>query len=235
MILAAGLGTRLFPLTADKPKALVEVQGIPMLEVLIKKLIRFNFTEVIINVYHYPGQIVDFIKSKNYFGIRIEFSDESGKLLDTGGGLKKAAWFFNDEKPFLVHNVDILSNIDLNGLNQFHEKNGTLATVCVKKRQSSRYFLFDKDNLLCGWKNIKTGEQILTKTNVPSPVELAFSGIHIISPQIFGMIEENGIFSIIDLYLRLSKNNGIIGYRHDDDYLFDLGKIENLEKAVKLL
>ncbi len=232
MIFAAGLGTRLLPLTKDKPKALVEVNGISILEILIKKLIQFNFNEIIINVHHFATQIIDFVKSRNNFGIRIDFSNETEKLLDTGGGLKKAAWFFNDQQPFLVHNVDIISNIDLGELIEIHKNNGALATLCVKKRQSTRYFLFDKDNLLCGWKNTKTNKQILTNSNIINPVEMAFSGIQVINPKIFNLIEENGVFSIIDLYLRLSKNYKILGYCHDENIL-DLGKPENLKKANK--
>ena len=163
-ILAAGLGTRLKPLTNSVPKALVKINDKTLLEILIDKLILSGFNKIIINVHHFANQVIDFINQNN-FSAEIVISDESDKLLDTGGGLKKAAWFFDDGKPFLVHNVDILSNIDLKKMYNFHLQNNTLAALAIRKRKSTRYLLFTDDNNLCGWMNEKTGEQIKTEND----------------------------------------------------------------------
>lgn len=230
-ILAAGLGTRLKPLTNNKPKALVEVNGVTLLEHLIVKLQNLEVTELIINVHHYAEQVKEFLRKKNNFGIRIEVSDETEQLLDTGGGLKKAAWFFDDNKPFLVHNVDVLSNIDLNQLYQTHLQSGSLATLAVKDRNTSRYFLFNDNNELCGWENTNTGEILYHSNNSQQLTALAFSGIQVISPQIFDKISETGKFSSTDLYIRLSAKNKIAAFRHDKDYWLDLGKPESIYAA----
>ncbi|MDD3541727.1 MAG: sugar phosphate nucleotidyltransferase, partial [Petrimonas sp.] len=158
MIFAAGLGTRLKPLTDTMPKALVPVAGKPLLWHTIQKLKAAGFDEIIINVHHFAGQIRQYIQDNNRFGIRIEFSDETQALLDTGGGIKKASWFFDDEKPFLIHNVDILSDIDLQNLYHFHTNSNSVATLVVSERKTSRYLLFDKNNHLAGWINEKSGE-----------------------------------------------------------------------------
>ncbi|MGD0711000.1 MAG: nucleotidyltransferase family protein [Bacteroidales bacterium] len=234
-ILAAGLGTRLKPLTNNKPKALVEVNGVTLLEHLIVKLQNLEVTELIINVHHYAEQIKEFLRKKNNFGIRIEVSDETEQLLDTGGGLKKAAWFFDDNKPFLVHNVDVLSNIDLNQLYQTHLQSGSLATLAVKDRNTSRYFLFNDNNELCGWENTKTGEILYHSNNSQQLTALAFSGIQVISPHIFDKISETGKFSLTDLYIRLSSKNKITAFRHDRDFWLDLGKPESIDKAENYL
>lgn len=234
MIFAAGLGTRLQPLTNSTPKALVKLNGIPLLEVIINRLIKYNFDEIIINIHHFAGQIKDFIFSKNNFGIRVEFSDETGQLLDTGGGLKKASWFFDDGKPFLVHNVDVLSDINLKDAMKYHCKNNALATLAVRNRATSRYFLFDKNNILCGWENVKTGKRIITNQK-EKYFPLAFSGIHIIEPSIYKYISENGKFSIVDVYLELAKNQKIVAYKHDDSIWFDLGRKENLIEAERIM
>src|SRR5664280_1226211 len=158
MIFAAGLGTRLKPVTDNLPKALVPIAGKPLLEHVILKLKSAGFDEIIVNIHHFPDQIIDFLKANNNFSIRIEVSDERNLLLDTGGGIRRAAWFFDDEKPFLVHNVDILSNVDLKELYQQHLRSNSLATLVVSKRDTFRYLLFNDDNRLCGWINEKTGE-----------------------------------------------------------------------------
>jgi NDP-sugar pyrophosphorylase family protein len=232
MVFAAGMGTRLQPLTLTKPKALVEVNGIPMLEIILKKIIRNGFNDIIINVYHKSEQILDFLATKNNFGASIAISDESDLLLDTGGGLLKASHFFNDEKPFLVHNIDILSNINLNELYRFHCKNNALATVAIKDRKTSRSFLFNDKLELCGWKHNETGQTKIARENNANLIPIAFSGIHIISPAIFPLITEKGKFSLTDTYLRLAKDYLIQGYRHDQDFWFDMGKIETLEQAA---
>ncbi len=234
MILAAGKGTRLKPLTDSTPKALVELNGTPMLEIVIRKLIKSGVQEIIINVHHLANQIIDFLKDKNNFGIRIEISNEENQLLDTGGGLKKASWFFDDNKPFIVHNVDIISDIDLNAMMDDHYKHDALATLAVRDRQSSRYFLFNHQNYLCGWKNTKTEEIITHEPNLELK-PLAFSGIHIINPKIFSLMSNSEKFSIVESYLKLSQKHTIVGYQNDQDYWFDIGKPENLKKANEWL
>ncbi|MCF8297025.1 MAG: nucleotidyltransferase family protein [Saprospiraceae bacterium] len=235
MIFAAGLGTRLQPITNNIPKALVELKGTPLLEIVIKKLISFGFDEIIVNVHHFADLVTDFLKTKNNFGIKIEISYEQDLLLDTGGGLKKASWFFNDSKPFLVYNVDVLSDIDLQDFYNFHIQSKSLATLAVRNRETSRYLLFNKENILCGWKNIKTGEIILARSNEKNLTPIAFSGIQIIDPKIFKFINQDGKFSIINSYLELAKKHKISAYNHDDTIWMDLGKIENLIEAEKLI
>ena len=187
------------------------------------------------NVHHFAEQIKDFFKEKNNFGIKIEISDESGQLLDTGGGLKKAAWFFDDNEPFLVHNVDVISDIDIDLLYHSHIQSSALATLAVRKRESSRFLLFDERSNLCGWKNIKTGELKNSKGNVEDLIPFAFSGIQIIEPEIFSLMNESGKFSMIDVYLRLATYHKISGFSHDPDYWFDLGKPENIPEAEAVL
>ncbi len=234
MIYAAGLGTRLKPLTDTKPKALIEIHGIPLLEIVIKKLIRSGYDEIIVNVHHHAEQVIDFIKQKASFGIRIEFSDERGLLLETGGGLKKAAWFFDDLKPFLIHNVDVLSDIDLQDMYDCHVKNDSLVTLAVRSRDTSRYLLFNSDNQLCGWENTKTNTKKIVSRNKEDLKPFAFSGIHIINPSVFLLMSEEGYFSIIDVYLRLARKYRITGYNHDKSFWLDLGRKENLIEAEKL-
>jgi NDP-sugar pyrophosphorylase family protein len=234
MILAAGLGSRLQPITQYIPKALTKINDLTLLEILITRLKRFGIKEVIINIHHFADQIADFIEEQKQFGINISFSDERGQLLDTGGGIKHAEWFLNDGKPFLVHNVDVISTIDLNDFAGYHKKCGCLATLAVRKRNTSRYFLFNDKEVLCGWKNISTGKQIITNQS-PILHPFAFSGIHIINPEIFDLIERTGKFSIVDEYLRLSNNYKICAYRHDNTEWLDLGNIENLKQAGNII
>ena len=229
MILAAGLGTRLKPYTNHKPKALIEINGTPMVEYQIKKLIKAGVTDIIINVHHFGDMITNFVRSKNNFGTNIQFSIEP-KILGTGGGIKKAAHFFNDGNPFLVHNVDIFTNVDYADLYRYHLEKHHLITLAVKKRSTERYFIVNQDNLICGHinkrKNIK---RIVKKTN-GTLQELAFSGIHVISPEFFSLLLKDGYFSIIDEYLRLIADGYPIGvYRMDFCYWKDLGKIESLK------
>lgn len=235
MILAAGLGTRLRPLTNRKPKALIEINKIPLLEIVIKGLKLYDFNEIIINVHHFADQIIGFLKEKNNFGIDIKVSDETDLLLSTGGGLKKASWFFNDSKPFLVHNVDILSDIDLKQFYEVHINSEALATLAVRNRQSSRYLLFDNDNNLCGWKNIKTNKVKIAKRSKSDLIPLAFSGIHIINTSIFNLMPEQHVFSMIDVYLNLAANYSIKEFNHDSSMWIDIGTKESLIEAVKIL
>jgi len=224
MILAAGLGTRLKPLTEIIPKALVKVYGVPLLEQSLLHLKKSGIKQVIINVHHFAGQIIDYLKINHDFRMEIAVSDESGELLDTGGGLKKASWFFSDDNPFLVLNVDVLSDLALDKLNEHHYKSGGLATLVVRERETSRYLLFNKDLQLCGWENKKTGEKKITRPQSIDNRQLAFSGIQMIDPKIFGLITETGKFSLTELYLRLSVEHKIVGFIDKDSYWRDAGK-----------
>ena len=233
MIFAAGLGTRLSPITDTTPKALVKIGEQSLLEILIKKLIAINIRDIIINVHHFPGQILSFLEKHNNFDINIEISDETGELLETGGGIKKAAWFFNDGNPFLVHNVDILSDIDLEKMIKHHKQSGNMATLAVRSRKSSRYLLVNQHNKLCGWENITTNEQIIVRKDKVE--RFAFSGIHIIDPKLFAHFTESGKFSIITTYLRLAKQFDIGCYNHDSSFWLDVGKPESIGPANEFL
>jgi N-acetyl-alpha-D-muramate 1-phosphate uridylyltransferase len=235
MIFAAGLGTRLKPITDTIPKALLQVGGITLLEHIITKLIMHGFDEIIVNVHHHSRKIIEFLKSKNNFNIHIEISDESDELLDTGGGLKKASWFFNDSKPFLVHNVDIISDLDLENFYCSHLQSNALATLAVRNRPPQRYFLFDSAMNVCGWENLNTNEKIISRNSTHPLHSLAFSGIHVISPQIFELMQESGKFSIVNVYLRLSTYHNIKGYLHDTGYWIDLGKPQFIREAEDIL
>jgi NDP-sugar pyrophosphorylase family protein len=234
MILAAGLGTRLQPLTNDRPKALVEVAGHTLLEITLRRLASFGVREVIINVHHFAEMIVEYLNKNDNFGMRIEISREDDLLLDTGGGLKKAAWFFlegNDHEPFLLHNVDVISTIDLGRMLRFHRENNALATLAVQPRGTSRRLLFDERNQLCGRQTGKGDPEVVRQTTETTP--LAFSGIHVISPEFLGMICEQGVFSIITTYLRIAAlGHRILGFRADDYYWRDLGKPEHIAQAA---
>ena len=232
MIFAAGLGTRLKPLTDHMPKALVPVAGKPMLEHVILKLIASGFDEIVINVHHFAEQIIQFIQANDNFGITIHISDETEMLLDTGGGIKKAASFFHE--PFLIHNVDILSNVDLKSLYEFHLTSGNDATLLVSPRKTVRYLLFNESNRLCGWVNKETfqtkPEGFVYQPDIQK--EYAFSGIHIVSPSLFGYMEEwTGKFPIMDFYLQTCKEARLGGYAKEDLQLIDIGKPETLAQA----
>ena len=237
MIFAAGLGTRLKPLTDHMPKALVPVAGKPMLEHVIEKLKATGFDEIVINVHHFAQQIIDFLKANNNFGIKIWISDETEELLDTGGGIKKAAHFFDE--PFLVHNADILSNVDLKALYDYHLTSGNDATLLVSSRKTVRYLLFDDANRLCGWINKET---LQTKPEgfVYQPEkqkEYAFGGIHIISPSLFNFMGNNweGKFPIMDFYLQTCKKVRLGAYPKEDLQLIDIGKLDTLAKAEEFI
>ena len=231
MILAAGLGTRLKPLTDSIPKALIKIREFTLLELQIKKLISEGFNEIIINVHHFSEQIKDYLERKNYFNCSITISDESKKLLETGGGLKKAAHFFSDRKPFLVCNVDILSDISLKKLMDFHITSGSLASLAIRDRISSRRFLFNKENILCGWMNEKSGAKIIVRNEMSGLFPYSFSGIQIIDPAIFKYFPDEDVFSLVDLYLSAAKKEMISGFIHNENNWLDLGKTETLSKA----
>jgi len=245
MILSAGLGTRLRPLTDNRPKALVELGGRTLLEITLSRLRSFGISEVIVNVHHFANLVIDYLKSNKNFGMRIEISRED-VLLDTGGGLKKAAWFFLDDsarrdssqtdKPFLLHNVDVISTIDLRRMLQFHAENQALATLAVQNRETSRPLLFNDHHQLCGRridnKNTVISSEARNLSSIPFQA-LAFSGIHVISPRLLPLLTEEGIFSIIPSYLRLSaQGQKILAFRADDYYWRDLGRPSDLTQAA---
>lgn len=231
LIFAAGLGTRLRPLTNDKPKALVEINGKTLLQITIEKLQHFGFNDILINIHHFADLMVETIEKNSGFGANITISDERNELLETGGGLKKAAGFFDDNQPFLVHNVDVIHNLDLKHLYDYHLQNNALATLAVRKRSTSRYLLFDNQHQLRGWQNIKTGEVKIARQTEGQLWSLGFSGIHIIDPKIFSLLTESGKFSIINPYLRLAKTELIQGFNHSDSTWIDVGKHESLAEA----
>lgn len=233
-ILAAGLGTRLRPITDSIPKALVEINGIPLLEILLKKLSRHNARHIVINIHHFGSQIIEFLKQNNNFGLNIEISDERELLLDTGGGLKNASRLLKEEN-FIIHNVDILTSLDLSSLLDFHTSNGCIATLAVQKRSSSRYFLFDENRILCGWENIKTGEKRITRTPEGTLKQMAFSGIHAGSQKLFSLMPPGPVFSIVDFYLSIAEYHQITYFDHSETSFIDLGKKENLTDAAKIL
>lgn len=234
MIFAAGLGSRLKPLTDTTPKALLPIAGKPMLEHIILKLKAAGFDEIVINIHHLGRQILDFLASRDNFGVKISISDEQDYLLDTGGGIKKATCFLEGDEPFLVHNVDILSNVDVRKLYDTHLQTKALATLLVSKRDTSRYLLFNKEDKLCGWRNRETGE---VKSFYPyfdpeQHTEYAFGGIHVISPDIFHWMDEwTGKFSIINFYLSICAKTTIQAYPAENLRLLDIGKPDTLQKA----
>jgi NDP-sugar pyrophosphorylase family protein len=235
MVLAAGLGTRLRPLTDSRPKALVEVSGRTLLEITLARLRESGVNEVIVNVHHFADMVIDYLKSKSNFGMRIEISRED-VLLDTGGGLKKAAWFFLEDpkrldEPFLLHNVDVISSIDLQQMVSFHREKAALATLAVQNRPTSRYLLFDEQDQLCG-RQSKPEMKIELVRPADKPQAQAFSGIHVLSPRLLPRIHEVGIFSIINSYLNLtSQGEKILAFHADQYYWRDLGRPEHLKQA----
>ena len=260
-ILSAGLGTRLKPMTETIPKALVEVNGKPLLQSLIENVKKNGCTDFVVNVHHFADLVVDFLKANQNFGVNIEISDERETLLDTGGAILNAKNFLENEPFFLVHNVDILSDIDLDKMAKHHVKSGALATLAVRDRESGRKFLFDENLCLRGWQNTKTGEYrhcgehsevrhcgldpqshshskgipafagMTVKETHERLTPLAFSGIHIISSEIFKHINQQGKFSIVETYLDLGKTFDIRGFQHDSDFWLDVGKPQDLEQA----
>jgi NDP-sugar pyrophosphorylase family protein len=235
LILAAGLGTRLMPLTATTPKALVKVNGITLLEIAIRKLVAAGFDELIVNVHHHADQVISYLEMSQFGNVIISISDETDQLLDTGGAILKAKWFLDGKEPFLVHNVDVISDIDLEALLATHFSKGGLATLSVMDRTTKRYFLFDDELTLAGWTDTSTGEIRWSGNPLPQAKRLAFSGIQIINPEIFYLFKEKGRFSIIDTYLDLSKTKPIHGYIREGMTWFDLGKPEQVELVSEYL
>jgi NDP-sugar pyrophosphorylase family protein len=233
MILAAGLGTRLRPLTDHRPKALVEIAGHTLLEITLIRLRTFGIRDVVVNVHHFADMVIEYLKANDDFGMHVEVSREE-VLLDTGGGLKKiAAFFLGDSEPFLLHNVDVLSTIDLRRMLQFHTEKQALATLAVQDRETSRYLLFNEQLQLCGRQSRSEQEPELVRSS-PRVRALAFAGVHIISPRFLPMMSEEGAFSIITSYLRLAaQGEQILAFRADEYYWRDLGRPENVMEAAR--
>ena len=238
MIFAAGLGTRLKPLTDTMPKALVPVDGQPLLWHVIQKLRAAGFERIVINVHHFAQQIIDYLKANDYFGLDIRISDETAMLLETGGGIKKALPLFDADSPVLIHNVDILSNIDLASLYDYALQSSADALLVVSQRKTKRYLLFDDEYILDGWTNIETGEVRSPYSGLnPSGLKsLAFSGIHVLSPHVFPLFNEMpDRFGIIEFYLKYCHQCAFMGIERRDLRLMDVGKLDTLSDAVVFL
>lgn len=249
MIFAAGFGTRLKPLTDTCPKALVKVGNKPMLQHTIEHLIKYGFDEIIINIHYLGNQIKAFLQQHNNFGIRIEISDETDMILETGGGLLKAQHFFDDGNPFLVCNADVFTNINLKDFYDFYITNNAIATLAVRNRKSTRVLLFDENNKLQGWQNYKNdeikfpsifGDSLIHSVDEFKKMlhfaqhdrkEFAFSGYQILYPEIFKHQTRQGIFSMTEWYIDICAQQTIIGFQHDDDIWIDIGSPEQLQKA----
>ena len=232
MIMAAGLGTRLKPFTDNHPKALFFYEGKTLLQHALEHLETYGIKDVVINVHHFANQIIEYIELNNNFGLNISFSDESEMLLETGGGLLNARWFFNQEGAFVLRNVDVISDLNIREMVAYHQHNHALATLAVRSRSTSRYLLFNHENRLTGWENQRTGERILCRSDERDASDdpklnitkrLAFSGIHVIDGQIFDLISERGKFSMTDLYLRLAGTRNILGFEEPGDLWLDVG------------
>lgn len=235
MILAAGKGTRLKPLTDYKPKALVEINGVPLLEIIITRLIRQGIRSFTINIHHFPDQILQFLNSKQNFGVPVAFSDESTLLLDSGGGIHKASALFPNGEDVLIYNVDVISNIIISNIYKYHKDKNALATLAVRNRITQRYYLFNEQNQLRGWENINTAQQLLVNNPEEKYIPLAFSGISILSSSFIQAMKRDGCYPVRDEFLSQAVTNRIFGYLHDIDYWIDVGKPQQLQEAENFL
>jgi NDP-sugar pyrophosphorylase family protein len=232
MLFAAGLGTRLKPFTNNHPKALALVNGKSLLERNVLYLQEFGIINVVVNVHHFANQIIEAIQQNNGWGSNIIVSDEQDEVLETGGGLVKAKKHLQTQQNFVVMNVDILTNLNLNNVIQQHQKTNALATLAVSQRETARYFLFNQNMELSGWQNKNTGEvKPYSLTNITPLSPFAFSGLHVINHSIFNHIQQQGKFSMVDVYLSLMNQHKIIGYNHTGSLLIDVGKPESIIKA----
>ena len=231
MILAAGLATRLRPLTDNIPKALVRFKEVPLLHRVVNNLREAGIGEIIVNVHHFPDQVIDFLQAHNYYGRKVVVSDERERLMDTGGALIHAAWFLDDGNPFLVHNVDVYTNLDIRKLIDFHMNGDALVTMAVKDRPTSRSLLFDDRFRLIGWRHNEKAEEIM----IPGEKQVAYSYgnscIQVIQPEFFRLINTDEPFSLTGTYLELAKDHTIRGFEHNKDYWYDLGRYENFKRA----
>jgi N-acetyl-alpha-D-muramate 1-phosphate uridylyltransferase len=232
MIFAAGLGTRFKPWTDKHPKALAIVNGKSLLQRNIEYLQQYGITNVVVNVHHFAGQITDALEKNKGWGSHITISDETNMVLETGGGLKKAAPLFTTD-AIIVINVDILTDLNLGNLIAFHQQHNSLSTLAVTNRTTSRYFLFDENNTLCGWRNTKTGEEKIARA-ASDYIPKAFSGIHVISKKLLSLIQREGKFSIVDTYLELAPSHIIKGYDHSGSRFIDVGKPDSVGQAELL-
>lgn len=232
MILAAGLGTRFKPWTDNHPKALAPVNGKSLLQRNIEYLQKSGIYDVVVNVHHFADQIEEALRMNNGWGSKVTVSDERGEVLETGGGLMKASKYLDDD-VFVLMNVDILTTLDLTVMIASHRKLMPLATVATTNRETSRYFLFDHLDNLCGWRNDKTGEEKLSRATADLNPK-AFSGIHVIDPRIFSLSAFTGKFSMVDLYLALAKDEVIKSFDHSDSFLIDVGKPEAVGAAERM-
>ncbi len=233
MLLAAGLGTRLKPFTDKHPKALAVVNNKTLLQRNIEYLQQYHIKNVIVNVHHFAEQIIAAIEQNNGWKSNITISNEADEVLETGGGLQKASWFFKDDENFLLMNVDMLTDLNLQQMIVQHINSNALATLAVTNRTSSRYLLFDETNRLCGWRNVQTKEEKLPRA-ANTLFEKAFSGIQIIRTELLSLIQQQGKFSMIDVYLSLAVNHTIQGFEHNNSKLIDVGKPESLQKAATM-
>ena len=234
MIFAAGLGTRLYPLTQDKPKALVEIAGKTLLQRAVEKLGESGFRDIVINIHHFGEQIIDFLDRNENFGLNILISDERYQLLDTGGAILKASPLLKSDLPILIYNVDVLSDLNLQDLLNCHLEKGGMATLAVRDRETSRYLLFDEEMRLGGWENRSIREKRIVRNSAVMNA-FAFSGIQFIDPAIFDLITERNKFSLVSLYLRLAASEKIYGYHDTSSLWMDLGKAEQLREAEKAI
>lgn len=229
-ILAAGLGTRLQPLTNSKPKALVEIKGKTLLELSIRKLQAAGINSFVVNVHHFADLVEQHLAENNNFGADIVISDERAQLLDTGGGLKQALQLVGTSTDILIHNVDVITDIDIAALHREHSQGNNLATLAVRKRETSRYLEFDTKGYLCNWLNTKTGQKKIARPAIGNTERYAFSGIHIISSEILQLMHETGSFSIIDVYLRLAASERIALFDHSNSFWKDLGRYSHWQE-----
>jgi NDP-sugar pyrophosphorylase family protein len=233
MILAAGLGTRLKPWTDHHPKALAVIGGKSLLQRNIEYLQQFGIREVIVNVHHFADKIISAVEEYKGWGSDITISDETDVVLETGGGLKKAAWYLENEQAFVLMNVDILTDLNLSAMMQQHQNSNAIATLAVTERSTSRYFLFNDKDELCGWRNVNTGDEKIVRQSLDLH-QKAFSGIHVISGKIFQDLTREGKFSMVDVYLDLAKEHFIQAFDHSESKFIDVGKPESIEKAERM-
>ncbi len=232
LLLCAGLGTRLKHLTENTPKALVEVSGKPLIAWNLEKLKKAGFTKVVVNVHHFAQQIKDYLRAHDNFDLDIRISDETEQLLDTGGAIKQAMSFIDTSEPLLVHNVDILTDLDLGEMMEAHRSSKRVATLAVRTRKTSRYLMFEEESMqLTGWTNISTGETKLSRITTLMVANYGFSGVHIVDASLFDFFPEVDVFSIIDVYLKAARTSDVYAFPHEADAWFDVGKPESIALA----
>lgn len=233
MLLAAGFGTRLKPFTEKHPKALAVINGKTLLQRNIEYLASYGFNDITVNAHHFAEQIKEFVFQSAIKGVTLHISDETDEILETGGGLMRAAPFLKGNESFVLMNVDVLTDLNLGKMLQYHREKGGIATLAVSVRSTSRYFLFDTKNLLCGWENLKTGEKKIAR-NEKNLTRFAFSGIHVIDPTIFSLIKRKGKFSMVDVYLDLAVTKEIYAYNHTGSKFIDAGTMDRIKEASEI-